>query len=158
KYRINLAELLAQAGRQEEAAAIRRAVVALMEKRAAAILGDPRSKEKLSEDLVDWVILLRGAGDFPGAEKLLRVAQEWGRKQVAEAPTVASRRFRLAQHHGNLGTILQRARRLPEAADQFRQSLALYEGLAAEFPQEFVYGYWQANAANFLGIALRGLP
>src|SRR5262249_7676899 len=47
------------------------------------------------------------------------------------------------------------AGRFREAADEYRQELAIYEKLAAAFPAEPDYRYHQARSANFLGIALR---
>jgi tetratricopeptide (TPR) repeat protein len=59
---------------------------------------------------------------------------------------------------GSLAVILQRARRLEEAAAEFRRALATCDALAAEFPEEPHYQSLRANYGNYLGIVLCRLP
>jgi tetratricopeptide (TPR) repeat protein len=47
---------------------------------------------------------------------------------------------------------------LRKAATAFRQGLALYAKLAAEFPEESIYRHGQSGVLNHLGRALRSLP
>ena len=152
-YSGKLAALLAQSGKPDEAAVFRRSARELFEKLAAESLDD----DEMCVILETAGPNLRDAGDLASAEQFQRKNLTLAAK-LAEGSTEPFDRQRVAGSHAQLGTVLQRRGRLRDAADQFRRGLAIYEQLAAEFPDETEYCYLQAKTLNFQGIALRTLP
>jgi serine/threonine protein kinase len=148
-----LAALLDQSGSPDEAAVLRRSARTLFEKLAAESPDD----EELLNTLANAGMYLRDAGDLEAAAEFARKSVILAAK-LAEGSTEPFDRQRVAGSHGALGTILQRRGRLGDAADQFRQALALYEQLAAEFPDETQYRDLHAKTLNSQGVALRTLP
>jgi tetratricopeptide (TPR) repeat protein len=113
-----------------------------------------RDDEEL-HDLLQWgAYYLREAGDLAAAERFQRRAVILAGK-LAKGSAEPFDRLRVAVDHGKLGVILQKCGRARQAAHQFRQGLAVYEQLAAEFPDESWYRFSQASCLNFMGIALR---
>jgi tetratricopeptide (TPR) repeat protein len=154
RYLGTLAAFLAEAGRGDEAASFRRSARDLSEQLEAEF-------EEVS-DRLDHLgaagMHLRDAGDLEAAEWLLRKALTLAAKLAEESSAEPADRRRAMEIHLQLGTVLQRRRRLREAADQFREALFLGEQLAAEFPDDSTHRYCQARQQNYLGIALRTLP
>jgi serine/threonine protein kinase/Flp pilus assembly protein TadD len=154
QYFGTLATFLAKAGRGDEAAPFRRSARELCEQLDAEI-------EEVSDrlDHLDKASqILKDAGDAEEAERFVRKALALATKLAEESAAEPADGAMAMKMHGNLGTILQRRGRLRDAADQFRQALIIDEQLAAEFPEDSTYRYFQANCQNFLGIALRSLP
>jgi serine/threonine protein kinase/Flp pilus assembly protein TadD len=156
-YCLGLVQILTQKERPDEAEAPRRLAHDVIEKLLAEVpdvMGGPVQS-------VQWLHSLgltqRDLRDLRGAEQTLRRALTLA-GQLAEKSAEPTERRLLADIHGDLGVVLQKARRPREAAEEFRQHLAIWERLTAEFPGEPEYRYRQARAQNFLGIALRTLP
>jgi serine/threonine protein kinase len=150
---IGLAAALARAGKVEEAAALRRAAGQLFRQ-----LWDERADDWSGSFHASMAMGLREVGDFPAAEKAYRQRLRLVEARLADAPGEPALRKELIVARENLGTLLQRARRLEEAAGEFRRVLATCEALAAEFPEEPHYQYLRARYWNYLGIVLRQLP
>jgi serine/threonine protein kinase len=158
-YYVELAALMKQAGRPEEAAPCGRAALELNEKLLTAeVPDDPRARIEAISALRDLTVILRDSGELKGAERACRKLLEVQKKLAAESPADPGDRHGLAQAHLGLGTVLQKAHRGQEAVDQFREGLAIYEQLAAAMPAAADFRYHQARAANYLGIALRQQP
>jgi serine/threonine protein kinase len=154
KYSGSLAALLAAGGKLDEAAQLRRSARELFERLEAEVTDE----QELHDHLLEAGHTLREADDLQSAERYLRKALTLADKRAAEDPAEPVSRARVAGGHAHLGTVLQRQERAREAAEQFRQALAIYQRLAADFADESLYRHQQASVLNFLGIALRSLP
>jgi tetratricopeptide (TPR) repeat protein len=157
-YYLGLAQFLARRDRSEDAAAFKRSGLELAEKVLPDLTDDTQPRYQVIAELTDYSRRLRDAGELKAAERVLGKALELAKKLAAESPAEPRYQHQLAVTYGTLGTILIRGCRCQEAADAHREQLAIYEKLATAFPADPDYRYHQANAANFLGIALRRLP
>jgi tetratricopeptide (TPR) repeat protein len=153
-YLATLAALLASAGREDEAAPLRRSA----RERSETLEAEFEEVSDRRDHLDVAGRHLRYAGDLEAAERLLRKAVTLAAKLAEESPAEPADRRREAEIRLDLGIVLQRRRRLREAADQFRQALLLVEPLAAEFPVDSTDRILRARVRNYLGIALRALP
>jgi tetratricopeptide (TPR) repeat protein len=149
-----LAALLAQARRPDEAARFRRSARDLLEQLEVEFLDEG----ELLRHLECASGVLRDAGDLEAAEQFSRRAVILADKLAAEDATEPGNRQSVAGSRVLFGSVLQKRGRLREAADQFRQGLAICEQLVAEFPDESAHRYQQARALNSLGRALRRQP
>jgi serine/threonine protein kinase/tetratricopeptide (TPR) repeat protein len=110
------------------------------------------------DEMCIQVASLRGASDLEATERFCRKVLTLAGKLAEENPGEPASRETVANSHTALGVVLQKRRRGREAADQFRQALAIHERLAAEFPGDSSHRYHQVRLLNFLGIVLRTLP
>jgi tetratricopeptide (TPR) repeat protein len=78
-------------------------------------------------------------------------------KLTADFPAVPEYRYRLAQSHMYLGTLLMDRKEHPKAEAAYHRALDLYEKLAAEFPAVPQFREGQAECHDGLGILLAGL-
>ncbi len=156
-YSSEFAKVLAEAGRKDEAAKLRRSARDLVEQLVAEFQGE-LNQEPLFDQLTSLTKLQRLTGDLPAAEQTARRLLVLAGQMAAEPPAEPIHRRRWAESHWELGIALQWANRPREAAGEFRHRLAIYEQLAAELPGEPDYRYRLANTCNFLGIDLRTLP
>jgi eukaryotic-like serine/threonine-protein kinase len=155
---VGLSKLLAENGRLDESAKLKRSAREIYNKLAAEYPDGTIPDSHWFESLTEFGRGLRSVGDMQGAEKALRRALEMAERATLKSPDEVRHRQKLALLHRSLGTVLQLASRAPEAASEFEKALHLFESLATEFPSEPAHRYWVANTRNFLGILLRSQP
>jgi serine/threonine protein kinase len=149
-----LSAFLTQVGKPDEAAPFRRRVRELLEDPEVGLANDSESWAVLA----DACSCFRVLGDLEAAERPARQALALAGKLAEEKDVEPIARWRVARSHWELGLVLQRRGRIPEASDQFRRALTLHERLAAEFPDDPTHRCDRARMLNFLGIALRSRP
>jgi serine/threonine protein kinase/tetratricopeptide (TPR) repeat protein len=152
-YSARLVACLTQLGKTEEAALLRRSVRDQYLMHKVEFLDE----RELHSFLANASGMLVVAGDLEAAEDFLRNATTLGDKLTAKDAAEPGDRLAAAENHAHLGAILQERRRAREAAAEFRQALAIYDQLTADFPEESTYRYRQAGGLNSLGRALRKL-
>jgi serine/threonine protein kinase/Flp pilus assembly protein TadD len=158
-YSAALARFLEDNGRPDDAAAFKHSACDQVAKLVAEFpegIGD--SAQSAMAWLTDMAWLQRELHGFAAAEHTFRKVLELAKTLASEDGAEPSARQKLAAIHSGLAVVLQRAGRLPEAADEFRKNFAIREQLAREFPGEPDYQFQRANARNYLGIALRTQP
>jgi serine/threonine protein kinase len=156
----NLADLLKDAGRTDEAVQTYRRLVDFYAKQSAR---DPQItdyRRDLAKAYAKQADFQRSAGQPREADDADRRALNIDEKLTAEFPeqrtdpenTGQTLRFKTAMHLRDLGNeLVGGGTRLEEAEDNHRKSLAMFEKLAADFPNESQYLEQVPHGQRILG-------
>ena len=157
----NLAPLLEQMERRQEAEAAYRQALDIQNKLVADFPHYARNTAtnwRLNQ--INLGVLLVGQGKSPEAEAVYRQALAIIEKVVADFPNGPEYRRVLARSHNNLGALLASQRKALEAEAAYRQAVAILVKLVASFPTVPAYRHELAlghnNLGNFAEAGLQG--
>jgi serine/threonine protein kinase len=129
-----LADVYSKIGRQREAEAVRRQVVARYETIVAAVPLDPWYQYKLAEEHNNLCLVLHANGQAPQAEQAQRRALTLFSRLAQDFPAAPRYRQALATSHHQLGRLFHEAGRFREAEAAYREALAVGKRAASDFP------------------------
>jgi tetratricopeptide (TPR) repeat protein len=147
---------LLQKGKQEEARACCRSVVAIMDKLEKEYGAQDEYRGALAKINASGGWFLHHAEhSLEDREKLARRVQAHARAAAAQLPDDSGLRTALAHSHHQLGNVLRRTARAKDAEPELRQAASLYEKLAKESPEVAEHRSNLAHVHNGLGWGLR---
>ena len=142
--------VLAESGRPDEAEAIYRRALKLLES-VEAVLQSPEGLRKQAELLSNLGNLHRA-----GAEDAFERSIAASKKLLADKIGTNDDRYNLAIAHNNLSELLTEQKRLPDAGPHFAEAVANFEILVADIPKsmdfQHVFGIVLAGQAKWMDL------
>ena len=129
----NQGEVLAEANRPEQAEAVLRKALALLD------AGAPKVQSPDWQRTQAGLLINVGKLQRPGSEDALRRSIAICEKLVTGTAGNSSDRFNLALAQNNLADLVMRLGRLPEAEPHFAEAVTQFEKLVAEVPRSIDY-------------------
>jgi tetratricopeptide (TPR) repeat protein len=130
----NRGAVLRQMNRLDEAEAAHRTALAAREQLAAEFPTEAGHRRGIGSTLHGLSQVARERKDRAGERRLLEQAIAHEKAAVQIAPRDREARAFLANHHNYLGVVLREARQPGESAAAHRESLAILQGLLADYP------------------------
>ncbi len=151
-----LADLTRKVGRNEDALAAHRAVLAAREALAAEPAAGALATVDVGRSLIAVAALLRANGKWAEAEAEFRKALLLYQKLADEDPGVTDFRFELGRIHRDLGFLLWESNsgKPAEEEAEFRKALLLYQKLADDNPADAQFRNGLASSHQDLGFLL----
>jgi tetratricopeptide (TPR) repeat protein len=151
----NLAMLLNDTGKKEEAEEAYRAALAIRQKLVAEFPKRSEFRPGLAMSYNNLGSLLRGTNRLEEAESFYREALAIRKKLAAEFPNRPQYRDDLIQSYLNLGNALRSRGRYTDAESSYRDGIAVGELLVGDFPERPEYRNILAQTHAALGNLIR---